>query len=277
MQHFSIHRHIPSLRQIIRWQYLFGMLVLLIASCGQDSSLQSRFDRSHRWLSRSELIDRLRLYEAHIDQAEEAIRRHSAHNHILQRYLLGGRDYGCFMRRPLGEVTVKVSGHKLESQFVTEDKNMHRLASDGDPHTLTFEFNTDLSFSLRGDSLVQNGAASSRQLRDHLIGELRYLSIKKNGKGIAKQSIYSNRGCGFLWLSSCERFRFFETHIWRFHQLEIFSDKLLIYRKKLSYTFRSMSDSWQDVQFRSNQVFAQLAHRDDCMIPRYSAVHPLVK
>ena len=246
-------------------------LVMLAISCG-DSTLRSRQEGSEpavSWLNRHELIDRIKLYQSHIDAATAARRRVREHNYLLQRFLLGGVDQGCFLARPLGVVTIRITGHEEESALLAQHRDPDYMMDTGDPGALHFEFAGDLGVNISGDDLLQHGEVQTPRLRHHQVKDLRYLKITKLGKGIRSYSNTTRRGCGFLWLGPCPRYNFFEEKIWDIQQLEIWSDRLLIYREKLAHKFTAAAPAWSDETLLDNSSYRALISRDDCRVVQH--------
>ena len=245
--------------------------LMLAFSCGEPTlrRVQQDSEPAIARLNRYELLDRIKLYQSHTDAAAAALQRVRAHNYLLQRFLLGGVDQGCFLARPLGVVTIRVTGHQEESGLLARHRDPYHLVDTGDPHALNLEFAADMAVNISGEDLLQHGQVQTAQLSDHQVQDLRYVKITKLGRGIRSQADATRRGCGFLWLGGCPRYNFFETGIWRIQQLEIFSDRLLIYRQALGHTFTAAAPAWSDEMLLHNPSYREVISRDDCRVVQH--------
>ena len=243
-----------------------------ILGCGGNSELFESYD-SRRLLSSHAIHTKAAAYREDLKKIDYQNSHLREQNRKLQRYLLGGRDGGCFLKKPVGQLTVKVSGIKAKPVMVGFHHHFHHMNSSGDPSSLTVELAADLRVTVPGNELVKTGSVMSHQLKDHTLGQIQYVKVAKSGQGIMKKAVYTGRGCGFLWMKACPRYRFYETSVWHLSALELWSDDVLIYSKPVDHTFQRATPDWQDLNVKDNLVFRQILARDDCQITGYSLTH----
>lgn len=185
----------------------------------------------------------------------------------LMRALTQDIDVGCLLREPLSKLKVYAQGKRADDLLIAEDSE-NSFGDFATSSRLFFELAPGITFSTKSTALFKKGYASAtEEFSSYRLTDISYLKITKEQNSFRLVEDLSERGCGMLWLRSCDRYMLYETHIWNIERLKLMLAGVTIYHKEpLNHTFGGDFLSWQDLDFTANPSYHQALRRDDCLV-----------
>ncbi|MCY4443645.1 MAG: hypothetical protein OXC44_02460 [Proteobacteria bacterium] len=240
-------------------EWIFFGILLYLSGCG---SRPSEFAED---LPRDLAAESQRLSQK-VSALKMTNKRYMKANKRLLRSFLTEDHKGCFLKKPISSLTVRVGVDKQPPLSLGVSRDVYEHESWG-TNTYSLELATAARSEFDGKEFIKSQGMKTDDFTHLQVGDIRYIRLLKNGVSVRAILGSSDRGCGLLWLFSCHAYEFYESDVWMMKSIQLSVNNTVLYDKKdLSHTFSGNNLAWQDLALRNHPRYRFLAEKNDCVV-----------